>query len=246
MQNRDGGWGAFDRECNLEVLTYIPFADHNAMLDPSCEDISGRALEALHNLGMPAGHPAVRAAVSFLRNQAGEGRHVVRAVGSQLHLRDVARPPGARARRGGPRAAALPARRGLAPRAPERRRRLGRAAALVRRPDHEGRGPSTAAQTAWALMSLFALGEERSESVERGVAYLLGKQRVRRLLARHALDRDGLSEESSISATIFTRRISRSGRSPSTGRRGLLQGRGSRPAGGRRGARRSERGGVRP
>ncbi|HQR68693.1 MAG TPA: squalene--hopene cyclase, partial [Thermoanaerobaculia bacterium] len=69
MQNRDGGWGAFDKGCNLEVLTYIPFADHNAMLDPSCEDITGRVLEALHNLGTPASHPAVRAAVAFLHEK---------------------------------------------------------------------------------------------------------------------------------------------------------------------------------
>ena len=60
MQNRDGGWGAFDKDCDSEVLTYIPFADHNAMIDPSCEDITGRALEAFHSIGVPPGHPAVR------------------------------------------------------------------------------------------------------------------------------------------------------------------------------------------
>src|SRR5262249_12895516 len=36
MQNSDGGWAAFDRNINKEVLTKVPFADHNAMLDPSC------------------------------------------------------------------------------------------------------------------------------------------------------------------------------------------------------------------
>nr|MDQ2971234.1 squalene--hopene cyclase [Acidobacteriota bacterium] len=53
MQNPDGGWPAFDRECDAEVLTWIPFADHNAMIDPSCEDITGRTLETLDRLGLP-------------------------------------------------------------------------------------------------------------------------------------------------------------------------------------------------
>ncbi len=69
MQNRDGGWGAFDKGCDNEILTFIPFADHNAMIDPSCEDISGRVLEALHNLGAPESDPAVRKAVAFLNGK---------------------------------------------------------------------------------------------------------------------------------------------------------------------------------
>ena len=60
MQNRDGGWGAFDKGCDNEIFTLIPFADHNAMIDPSCEDITGRALESLHALGDRPDHPAVR------------------------------------------------------------------------------------------------------------------------------------------------------------------------------------------
>jgi squalene-hopene/tetraprenyl-beta-curcumene cyclase len=34
MQNRDGGWGAFDRDNTRFFLTRVPFADHNAMIDP--------------------------------------------------------------------------------------------------------------------------------------------------------------------------------------------------------------------
>ncbi len=39
-----------------------------------------------------------------------------------------------------------------------------------------GRGESTASQTAWALLALDAAGE-RSEAVERGVAWLVSSQR---------------------------------------------------------------------
>ena len=61
MQNRDGGWAAFDRDIDSEVLTKVPFADHNAMLDPSCPDITARVLEALGHYGYRAGQPPVDA-----------------------------------------------------------------------------------------------------------------------------------------------------------------------------------------
>ncbi len=67
MQNRDGGWAAFDRDVTREVLTKVPFADHNAMLDPSCPDITARVLEALGEYGFGADHPQVGAALAFLR-----------------------------------------------------------------------------------------------------------------------------------------------------------------------------------
>ena len=47
MQSKDGGWAAFDADNNWEFLSHVPFADHNAMLDPTCPDITGRVLEAL-------------------------------------------------------------------------------------------------------------------------------------------------------------------------------------------------------
>ena len=37
MQNADGGWAAFDKTSHRQILEYIPFADHNAMQDPSLE-----------------------------------------------------------------------------------------------------------------------------------------------------------------------------------------------------------------
>ncbi|MFI5181787.1 MAG: squalene--hopene cyclase [Thermoanaerobaculia bacterium] len=176
MQNRDGGFGAFDRGCDLEVLTFIPFADHNAMIDPSCEDITGRALEAFHELGLPVSHPAVRSAVRFLleRQEADGtwyGRWGVNYIyGTWLVVR------------------------GLALAGEDLRQpRYQRAAAWLRArqnadggwgelphsyddPSKKGRGPSTAAQTAWTIMALVALGEGSSESVARGIEYLLREQ----------------------------------------------------------------------
>ena len=77
MQNRDGGWAAFDRDINREVLTKVPFADHNAMLDPSCPDITARVLEALGHFGYrrrpPAGRSRPRVPARRRRSRAAAG-----------------------------------------------------------------------------------------------------------------------------------------------------------------------------
>ncbi len=61
MQNKDGGWAAFDVDIDNQILTKVPFADHNAMLDPSCADITARIVELLGDAGLPAGPPVDRA-----------------------------------------------------------------------------------------------------------------------------------------------------------------------------------------
>ncbi|NDC53701.1 MAG: squalene--hopene cyclase [Planctomycetia bacterium] len=69
MQNSDGGWGAFDRDNDCELLCQVPFADHNAMIDPSSPDLAGRVLEAFGRLGLRQGHPAVDRGVAYLRRE---------------------------------------------------------------------------------------------------------------------------------------------------------------------------------
>jgi squalene-hopene/tetraprenyl-beta-curcumene cyclase len=69
MQNNDGGWAAFDRTEDRPILEKIPFADHNAMQDPSCPDITGRVLECLGHCGLRLNHPAVARAVAFIRSR---------------------------------------------------------------------------------------------------------------------------------------------------------------------------------
>jgi squalene-hopene/tetraprenyl-beta-curcumene cyclase len=69
MQNHDGGWAAFDRNCDKKLLTYIPFADHNAMIDPSTADVTARTIEALRQNGMPRDAPEIVRAVDFLRRE---------------------------------------------------------------------------------------------------------------------------------------------------------------------------------
>src|SRR5262249_42132858 len=74
MQNRDGGWGAFDRDNDRKFLCNIPFADHNAMIDPSTADVTARVLECLGRFGWSASHPAAERAVQFLtKDQCKDG-----------------------------------------------------------------------------------------------------------------------------------------------------------------------------
>ncbi len=92
MQNRDGGWGAFDRDNDREFLCYVPFADHNAMIDPSTPDLSARVLESLGQLGHRVGQPAVDRAVGLSAQHPRAGRQLVRPLGRELHLRHLAGP----------------------------------------------------------------------------------------------------------------------------------------------------------
>ena len=65
MQSRDGGFAAFDVDNDWAILNLVPFADHNAMLDPTCPDITGRVMECLCRRGLDARDPAVKKAIAY-------------------------------------------------------------------------------------------------------------------------------------------------------------------------------------
>ncbi len=74
MQSKDGGWAAFDVDNNWGILTHVPFADHNAMLDPTCADITGRTLEALAAQGYDRNNSPCKRAIDYLtRTQLSDG-----------------------------------------------------------------------------------------------------------------------------------------------------------------------------
>ncbi|HEY6894051.1 MAG TPA: squalene--hopene cyclase, partial [Rhodanobacteraceae bacterium] len=174
MQNKDGGWGAFDKECNNEVFTFIPFADHNAMIDPSCEDITGRTVEALSLLGFEREHPAVGNAIRFLHETqdfsgAWYGRWGCNYIyGSFLALRGLA---AAGETNGFERAAKWLVEKQNADGG------WGELQDSYEDPMLKGVGPSTPSQTAWAIIGLLAAGKTECDAVRRGVEYLLRTQR---------------------------------------------------------------------
>jgi squalene-hopene/tetraprenyl-beta-curcumene cyclase len=176
MQNRDGGWAAFDRDVTREVLTKVPFADHNAMLDPSCPDITARVLEALGCYGFGVDHPQVRRALAFLRKtQEKSGCWIGRwgvnylygcwqvLVGLQKIGFDMRDPMVHRAVC-------------WLEQAQQADGGWGESCRSYDDPSQAGKGTPTASQTAWALLALMAAGEGDGNPVRAGVAYLVATQ----------------------------------------------------------------------
>ena len=76
MQNADGGWGAFEKNTDLELLTLIPLENaKDAAIDPSTPDLTGRTLEFLGSFaGLTQHHPSIKSAINWLeRNQEKNG-----------------------------------------------------------------------------------------------------------------------------------------------------------------------------
>ncbi|HEX4134058.1 MAG TPA: squalene--hopene cyclase [Bryobacteraceae bacterium] len=175
MQSKDGGWAAFDVDNNWEILTHVPFADHNAMLDPTCADITGRTLEALAANGFTREHSACRKAIDYLvRTQLADGSWygrwgVAYIYGTCFALRGL-------------RAMKEDDHEPYIQRANEWLRSIqnsdggwGESCASY---DNDIYTPaeSTPSQTAWALMGLIAGGDTYSSSVLQGVEYLIETQ----------------------------------------------------------------------
>ncbi len=177
MQNRDGGWGAFDRGCDNDILTFVPFADHNAMIDPSCEDISGRTLDALIRLGLSPSDAAIRRAIGFLHaRRDADGTWYGRwgcnfLYGTWLALRGLRRAGEPVTDPAFTDAAAWVAARQNADGG------WGELPSSYEDTSRKGIGPSTPSQTAWALLALFSAAVTDSPAVRRGVAYLLDEQK---------------------------------------------------------------------
>ena len=175
MQSSDGGWAAFDVDNNWQLLNKVPFADHNAMLDPTCPDITGRVIDSLLKIGLPKDHPAIQRGVDYLlraqeRDGSWYGRWGVNYIyGTFLAMRALS--------------AAAPLKSQSA---------LERAADFLRvaqnpdggwgescasyRENRFVRMASTPTQTAWSLLGLAAAGDLSSAASHRGVDFLLDTQ----------------------------------------------------------------------
>jgi squalene-hopene/tetraprenyl-beta-curcumene cyclase len=196
MQSRDGGWAAFDVN-NLEYyLNNIPFSDHGALLDPPTEDVTARCVSMLAQLGETAqSSQVVAAGIDYLRRtQLAEGSwygrwglNYIYGTWSVLCALNAA---------------------GVDHQDPMMRRAVDWLLSIQNedggwgedatsyRLDYKGfeGAPTTASQTAWALLGLMAAGEVEHPAVSRGVQHLIGTQTAK-----------GLWDEQRYTATGFPR-----------------------------------------
>ena len=196
MQSRNGAWGAFDADNEYYYLNNIPFADHGALLDPPTEDVTARCVSMLVQLGETAQNSdPLRRALDYLRAtqmQDGSwygrwGMNYIYGTWSVLCALNAA---------------------GVDHGASEFRKAV---AWLVKIQNPDGgwgedgssykldyhgyeEAPSTASQTAWALLGLMAAGEVDHPAVARGVDYLSRLQ-----------DENGFWNEPRYTATGFPR-----------------------------------------
>jgi squalene-hopene/tetraprenyl-beta-curcumene cyclase len=177
MQNKDGGWAAFDVDIDNQVLTKVPFADHNAMLDPSCADITARVLELLGGLGYSADHPAVARALEYLwRTQEPEGCWYGRWGVNYIY--------GTWQVLLGLRAIGWPMTDPRALRAADWLEHVqqacggwGESCSSYDDPTMKGLGETTPSQTAWAVLGLMAAGRAQGDAVRRGIRWLIENQK---------------------------------------------------------------------
>jgi len=190
MQGKDGGWASFDVDNNKSVFNHIPFADHNAMLDPSTSDITARVLEMFSYYGIRR----APSAIEFLRREqeadgSWYGRWGVNYIyGTWQALRGLSC-------------------FGVSVNDPMIRRGAdwlesaqhpdggwGESCISYYEPDKKTVGESTPSQTAWAVMGLMSAGRIKSKAVERGIEYLVRGQTP-----------DGTWEEEAYTGTGFPR-----------------------------------------
>ena len=193
FQCKDGGWAAFDKDVMQRWLEDVPFADHNAILDPTCSDLTSRMLEFLGYIGYDRESRVVKRAIQFLKDTQEDdgswyGRWGVnyiygtwqvlrglRAIGANMQEDWIVRArvwiESCQNDDGG----------------------WGESCATYDDPSLKGKGESTPSQTAWALMGLCAASEEiNTREIERGAEYLMQGQ-----------NRDGSWDEPQTTGTGF-------------------------------------------
>jgi squalene-hopene/tetraprenyl-beta-curcumene cyclase len=179
FQCRNGGWAAFDKDVQQRWLEDVPFADHNAILDPSCSDLTGRVLELLGYIGFPRDDERVLRALRYLRStQETDGSWYgrwgvnyiygtwqvlrgLRAIGEDMRQDWIVRArdwlESCQNEDGG----------------------WGETCASYDDPTLKGKGESTASQTAWALMGLIAAADpvapqaRARRPIRRGIVFLI-------------------------------------------------------------------------
>ncbi len=178
LQSRDGGYAAFDADNTHHHLNTIPFADHGALLDPPTADVTARCVSMFSQLGETpdASRRLGRAVDALLAEQRPDGSwfgrwgmNYVYGTWSALCALNAA---------------------GFEPEAGPVAKAADWLVAIQNadggwgedgasyRMDYRAYepAPSTASQTAWALLGLMAAGRVDDSAVRKGIDYLTRTQ----------------------------------------------------------------------
>jgi squalene-hopene/tetraprenyl-beta-curcumene cyclase len=173
MQCANGGWAAFDKDNDREIISKIPFCNFGEAIDPPSVDVTAHVVEAFAALGHTSKHPAISRALNYIRSEQEEdgswfGRwgvnHIygtavlpaLKAVGEDMNQPYVSRAIAwiiAKQNADGG---------------------WGETCASYMDPELRGKGPSTPSQTAWGIMCLLSVNAnpELLDSIRKGVQYL--------------------------------------------------------------------------
>ena len=172
MQSRNGGWGSFDRDNDKLILTQLPCFDFGDILDPPSVDITAHVLEALGALNYSLDQPQIKRALEFIFSRQEDngswfGRWGVNYIYgtsavlvalrtlnydmSVTHLQRATKWLLCKQNTNGG---------------------WGESCSSYYSSQDRGKGPSTASQTAWALMGLISAGLWQDPQVTKGIEYL--------------------------------------------------------------------------
>ncbi len=179
MQNDDGGWGAFERKVDKEIINALPLNDIGNFLDPSTADVTGRVLELLGKTGYTQKDSVVQRAIRFLKYRQEDfggwyGRWGVNyiygtwsvlqglgSIGESMDASYIDRSirwlKSCQNLDGG----------------------WGESCLSYEDKSYAGVGRTTASQTAWAILALIAAGHHPSVEVEKGIDYLVKTQNTK-------------------------------------------------------------------
>ena len=176
MQSANGGWAAFDKDNTKFFIAKIPFSDFGEALDPPSADVTAHMIEMFGQLGFPASDPAVAKALDYVMSEQEEdgawfgrwGVNYIYGIGAVLPaLEALGLDMGSEAVR---RAVEWV----FAHQNPDGG--WGESCASYVDSAYRGKGPSTASQTAWALLALLAAGEGAHPATRRGIEHLTRTQ----------------------------------------------------------------------
>lgn len=182
MQCRPGGWAAFDINNDQDWLNALPYGDLKAMIDPNTADVTARVLEMIGRCHQTTGKNSVDRALRYLRaEQEPEGCwfgrwgvNYIYGTSGVLAALALIDPQGWQAQ--------IQQAAAWLVSCQNTDGGWGETCASYDNPKLKGQGPSTASQTAWAIMGLLSAGEATSAyadaAIERGVNYLTTTQKM--------------------------------------------------------------------